>query len=217
MFSVFFAPHVIGLCPLHPPLPHRLFVPYVPSLSPLSPLSSWFPEREVWFEPILLLPSNGGPPWHEDMMTMTIWGYEDEDMRIWWWWYEDMITWWWSLAWTNTVAALLLHWPSFPSLTLPASTDDDDQLRLSLSLSLVQFLHHQKFDEVIINLGICNEKDASGMDIDIWAKCQRLEILLQLLWSTELAKGGWAPVVWPWCVPTVTIEDEEEGEGLLWS
>ena len=109
------------------------------ALCPLCPLCPLGSQRErVWFEPILLLPSNGGPPWHEDMMTMTIWGYEDEDMRIWWWWYEDMITWWWSLAWTNTVAALLLHWPSFPSLTLPSSTDDDDQLRLSLFL--FQFL-----------------------------------------------------------------------------
>ena len=37
--------------------------------------------------------------------------------------------------------------------------------------------------------------------------------LLQLLWSSsssQLANGGAAPLVWPWCVPIITFEEEEK-------
>ena len=187
------------------------FVPFVPSVL-LVPRE----RSQVWTNAVAALQWRASMTWgHDDDDNMRIWGRRYEDLMVMVWRYDHVMT-------KSGLNQYRGRPP--PSLTFVSLPNFARLYRWWWSASPVfvfgsifaKVFHHQKFDEVIINLGICNEKDASGMDINIWAKCQRLEILLQLLWSTELAKGGWAPVVWLWCVPTVTLEDEEEGEEI-WS
>ena len=184
MFSVFFALHIIGLRPLHPPLPHRLFVPYVPFV-PFVPSVLLVPRERS------LVLTNTVVQWRASMT----WGHDDDDnMRIWGRRYEDLMV----MVWRYDHVMMKSGLNQYrgrppPSLTFVSLPNFARLYRWWWSASPVfvfvfvfgsifaKVFHHQKFDEVIINLGICNEKDASGMDIDIWAKWQWSKMFIAII------------------------------------